>query len=313
MGNFQCSEQRMQTSDFCVLCSVVAQTQQVGLVANSKAGQGFGTEELERLFASKGITAQVYDAPDPVEAARLAVADGMTMVIAAGGDGTISAVASVLAGTQVALGIVPTGTLNHLAKDLKIPLVLEEAVGIISRRKTEWVDIAEVNGRVFVNNSSLGVYPAMVMLRSDEESRGWNRWIALIRAMAGAVRNFPMLDVRLTAGGVTVERRTPLLFVGNNEYELEGLNLGTRSTLKGGQLFVAVAHAMSGFGLFRLFVRALFGKLRQSDELEEFPAAEAFVEVRRGVVRISTDGEAMWMKPPLHYRIRPQQLCVIVP
>ena len=303
----------MQTSDFCVIPSVVVQTQQVGLIANDKAGQGCGTEELELLFAAQGITTQTYDAPDPVDAARLAVADGMTMVIAAGGDGTIGAVASVLTGTQVALGVLPTGTLNHLAKDLKIPLALEEAIGVISRCKTEWVDVAEVNGRVFVNNSSLGVYPAMVMLRSDEESKGSNRWFALIRAMSSAVRNFPILDVRLTVGGITVERRTPLLFIGNNEYELEGLNLGTRSTLKDGRLFVAVAHAMSGFGLFRLFVGALFGKLRQSDALEAFPATEAFVEVRRGMVRISTDGEAMWMKPPLHYRIRPQQLCVIVP
>jgi diacylglycerol kinase family enzyme len=292
---------------------VIAQTQQIGLIANSKAGQGFGPHSLERLFAEQGISAQSYNAPDPVKAAKLAVADGMNLVIAAGGDGTVSAVASVLAGTEVALGILPTGTLNHVAKDLKIPLALEEAVAVISRRRIDRIDIAEVNGRVFVNNSSLGVYPAMVMLRSAEERRGWNRRIALVRAMAAAFRNFPILDVRLTAGETTVERRTPLLFIGNNEYELEGLHLGTRSTLKGGSLFVAVAHAMSGFALFRLFVRALFGRLRQSDRLETFPATEAFVEVRRGMVRISTDGEAMWMQPPLHFRIRPQQLNVVVP
>jgi diacylglycerol kinase family enzyme len=303
----------METTDLRVIPSVRAQTQQVGLIANSKAGQGFGPQDLQRLFAEQGITVQTYDIPDPVEAAKLAVADGMDLVVAAGGDGTVSAVASVLAGSQVALGILPTGTLNHVAKDLNIPLTLEEAVGVISRRKTDWIDVAEVNGRVFVNNSSLGVYPAMVMLRSDEESRGWNRWLALARAMLAAVRNFPIVDVRLTAGGLTVERRTPLLFIGNNEYQIEGLNLGTRSTLKGGHLFVAVAHAMSGFGLFRLFVRALMGRLRQTDELEEFPTTEAFVEVRRGLIRVSTDGEVAWMKPPLHYRIRPHHLCVVIP
>jgi diacylglycerol kinase family enzyme len=292
---------------------VLAQTQQVGLVANSKAGQGLGPADLQRLLGAQGITAQAYDASDPVEAAKLAVADGMDLVVAAGGDGTISAVASVLAGTSVALGVLPTGTLNHLAKDLNIPLALDEAIAVISRCKTGLIDVAEVNGRAFVNNSSLGVYPAMVMLRSDEESRGWNKWIARVRAVVGAIRKFPILDVRLTAGGVTVGRRTPLLFVGNNKYQLEGFKLGTRSSLTGGELMVAVAHAMSGFALFRLFLRALLGRLRQSDELEVFPANEVFVELRRGMVRVSIDGEAMWSKPPLHYQIRPQQLRVVIP
>ena len=95
-------------------------------------------------------------------------------------------------------------------------------MAVISRGKTDCIDVAEVNGRVFVNNSSLGVYPAMLTLRNNEESRGWSRWLALFRATLPAIRNFPMLDVRLTAGGVTVERRTPVLFIGNNEYEVEG-------------------------------------------------------------------------------------------
>ena len=288
-------------------------TQQIGLIANSKAGQGFGPEDLRSLFAEQGLLTQVYSVDDPGKSAELALADGMDTVVAAGGDGTISAVAAVLAGSQVALGILPTGTLNHLAKDLNIPLALGEAVAVIGRGKTDCIDVAEVNGRVFVNNSSLGVYPAMLTLRNDQESRGWSKWLALFRAAPTAIRNFPILDVRLTAGGVTVERRTPVLFIGNNEYEVEGVKLGTRSNLKGGYLFVAVAHAMSGFGLFGLFLRALFGRLRRTDQLEEFPTTEAFVEVRRGLIRVSTDGEVTWMKPPLHYRIRPNYLRVIIP
>jgi diacylglycerol kinase family enzyme len=296
-----------------VIPSVRAQTQQVGLIANSKAKQGIGPEDLRRLFADHGMLTQAYETEDPAQAAKLALADGIDTVVAAGGDGTVSAVASVLAGSKVALGILPMGTLNHMAKDLNIPLVLEEAVAVIGRRKTDWIDVAEVNGRVFVNNSSLGVYPAVVTIRRDEENRGWSKRLAMVRAMLTAIRSFPIVDVRLTAGGVTVERRTPLLFIGNNEYELEGLKLGTRSSLKGGCLFVALAHAMTGFGLFRLFVRALCGRLRQTDQLEEFPTSEAFVEIRRGMVRVSTDGEVTWMAPPLHYRIRPNHLCVIIP
>jgi diacylglycerol kinase family enzyme len=296
-----------------VIHFVRAQTQQIALIANSKAGQGLGAEDLRRIFAEQGILAQVYGAEDPVTAAKLALEDGIDTVVAAGGDGTISAVASVIAGSEATLGILPTGTLNHLAKDLNIPLALEEAIAVINRRNTGCIDVAEVNGRIFVNNSSLGVYPVMLTLRSNEESRGWSRRLALMKATLGAIRNFPMVDVRLTADGVTVERRTPLLFIGNNRYELEGLKLGTRPTLKGGYLFVAVAHAMTGFDLFRLFVRALFGHLRQTDELEEFPTTEASVEVRRGLIRVSTDGEVTWMKPPLQYRIRPNHLRVIIP
>src|SRR5207244_13653059 len=132
-----------------------------------------------RAFADAGAAAQILRLADPRQAAPLArrAADaGHRIVVAAGGDGTVSTVAGALAGTRSALGVVPMGTLNHFARDLKVPIdVAEAAKAIVQGRETR-VDIGEVNGRVFVNNSSIGLYPSFLMHRRHQERLGRGRW-----------------------------------------------------------------------------------------------------------------------------------------
>src|SRR5205085_4914339 len=129
---------------------------------------------ISRAFSAHGARVQIVtpDRDNDIRAiTRRAIADGVETIVAAGGDGTINAVAAEVADSGRTLGVLPLGTLNHFAKDLGIPLDLERAVQVITRGRVAPVDVAEVNGRVFVNNSSLGIYPHIVSMRRHQQER----------------------------------------------------------------------------------------------------------------------------------------------
>src|SRR5438132_11799820 len=141
-------------------------------IVNRAGGTLTGVEEEEQKivagFAAAGVEADVRmtESADIYEALKeAAAAPGLDAVVAGGGDGTLSCAAGHLAGTGRAFGILPLGTLNHLARDAGIPADIEEAARVIAAGHVREIDVAEVNGRVFVNNSSVGLYPDMVMLR----------------------------------------------------------------------------------------------------------------------------------------------------
>jgi diacylglycerol kinase family enzyme len=234
--------------------------------------------------------------------------------VAGGGDGTINAVASEIVGTDRLLGVLPLGTLNHFAKDLKIPLDLEGAASNILDGQAAQVDVGEVNGRIFLNNSSLGLYPSIVRHREKQQERlGRGKWPAFIWATLTVLRRYPFLSVRLSTDKEEMLRRTPFIFVGNNEYEMESFNVGARSCLDAGQLSLYTAQRTGRLGLLRFAIRALFGGLRDENDFDAVCTKEVFVETRRSRLRVATDGEVTVMNTPLHYRVRPGALRVLVP
>lgn len=246
-------------------------------------------------------------------AARLA-GEGEQTVVAAGGDGTIRAVAEGVAGTDAALGVIPLGTFNHFAKDLGIPIDMGAAARTVAAGRVIPVDAGEVNGRVFVNNSSIGLYPSIVVKHRERQRRGTGKWPALAWATASALRRCPYFNLRLTAEGKTVAGSTPFLLVGNNEYEVEGLRLGRRTRLDTGRLWFYMApHRPSRRAAARLLLRALFGRLRQDRDFFAMSAAECRVETQLSMVTVALDGEVTLMRTPLDYRARPGALRVIVP
>jgi diacylglycerol kinase family enzyme len=234
-------------------------------------------------------------------------------VVAGGGDGTINAVASQVVGTDKALGILPLGTLNHFAKDLKIPQDLEAAARNIVEGRIMKVDVGEVNGRYFLNNSSLGIYPGIVAKREQQQKRGRGKWLALLSAALRMVHRYPVLFVRLTTDTAELARRTAIVFVGNNEYELEGLGMGARTCLDKGQLHVYVMRDTGVWGLLRLFFSAVFRKLDQVKEFDAMCTGELWVDGRRKRLWVALDGEVQKMELPLHYKTNPAALRVIVP
>lgn len=275
------------------------------------------SERLRELFAARGLKPRLTLArsgEEIVELARRAVREDCNPVVAGGGDGTINAVASQVVGTNRLFGVLPLGTLNHFAKDLKIPLDLEGAAGNILDGRAVSVDVGEVNGRIFLNNSSLGLYPSIVRHREKQQERlGRGKWPAFIWATLSVLRRYPFLTVRLSTDDQEMIRRTPFIFVGNNEYEMESFNVGARSCLDAGHLSLYTAHRTGRLGLLRFAFRALFGGLRDENDFDAICTKEVFVETRRSRLRVATDGEVTVMNTPLHYRVLPGALRVLVP
>ena len=291
------------------------------VILNRAAGPSAKTEELDQsvreLFAAAGAEARIEHPSETKSLSALAeaaAAGSDDLVVAGGGDGTISAVAGALAGSGKTLGVLPLGTLNHFAKDLGIPIDLESAVETITAGAIINVDVAEVNGRVFINNSSLGIYPRIVANREAQQERlARGKWSAALWATLRALRRFPFLHLRITLEDKQLERRTAFLFIGNNEYEMSGFNLGGRKCVNAGKLGLYLTHRTGRFGLFRLGFRALFGRVEQAEDFDAFCVEEATIETPQARLLVATDGEVNWMKTPLHYRVRPGALRVLVP
>ena len=237
------------------------------------------------------------------------------VLVAGGGDGTVSAVAAALVDSDVVLGVLPLGTLNHFAKDLGIPLDLDAAARTIVAGRIARVDVGEVNGRVFVNNSSLGLYPEIVRDRERQQRRlGRGKWPALAWATLAALRRHAFLSITLRIEGVERVRRTPFVFIGNNQYQMEGFSIGARAgSLCDGLLSIYLTQRPGRLRLLALALRALFGRLRQARDFEALTATDFVIENRHRTLRVATDGEITEMTTPLRYRTRPACLQVAVP
>jgi diacylglycerol kinase family enzyme len=237
------------------------------------------------------------------------------LLIVGGGDGTISAAASAIAGTDTMLGILPLGTLNHFARDLGIPTDLDEAAKLIAGRKDRRVDIGEMNDRVFINNSAIGLYPLMVVDRDLQRKRlGRSKRLAMIVASFRTLVRFNHHRLTLTINEEQTGRiDTPLLFVGNNSYRLDIAAAGQRETLDSGELYVLVMRKKTRRGIVAASIRAFFGRSRDDDMVELEGVQRLRVGSHRSQLAVSLDGEVVRSEPPLDYRIRKAALRVMAP
>ena len=297
-----------------------AQSRRITVILNQAAGaenEGALSGRLTEIFAQHGIVCRIHLLKPGEEITRITAAamrDGCDAVVAGGGDGTVNAVAAALVDAECALGVLPVGTLNHFAKDLRIPLDAEKAAHTIATGEIRRIDVGEVNGKIFVNNSSLGLYPSVVRGRVHEQRLGRSKWVALFWAALAVLRRYPLLLVRLTTGdGKEFRRRTPVVFIGNNQYQMKGFEIGSRLSLDGGKLAVYVAHHHGRWGLLRMGIEAVLGKLHRGVDFDFLSTKEIKIETRRKKLHVSTDGEVSKFVPPLLYRIRPRALRVIVP
>ena len=292
----------------------------VTVIVNLTAGLGHsedGAERLREAFARHGVEARVLTARAGHEVEELvekALASGAKLVVAGGGDGTISAVAAHLRSTDVALGILPIGTLNHFARDLGIPADLEEAVRTVAAGRRIAVDVGEVNGRPFINNASLGMYPDIVRDRTRQQRRlGRGKYWAMLWATLAVLRRSPFLKLHLDIHGETRECRSPFVFIGNNDYVMEGFAIGQRTSVRDGCLSIYTTQRCGRWGLLRLAIRALLGRLRQADDFSMQRAERLTIDSRRRRMLVATDGEVRALDTPLEFRVLPGALQVIVP
>ncbi|HKP35274.1 MAG TPA: diacylglycerol kinase family protein [Pyrinomonadaceae bacterium] len=294
-------------------------TVKIEVIVNSGSGPGARDDlktRLEDLFTRGGAQANILFAKNGeqlLELAQTAAENDCTVVVAGGGDGTINTVAAQLVNNDKALGVLPLGTMNHFAKDLNIPLELDGAVQTIIAGHVTNVDLGEVNGRIFVNNSSLGLYPSIVREREKKQRLGSGKWPAYMWAAVAVLRRYPFLDIRLNIEGRSLVRRTPFVFIGNNEYEMETLNVGGRACIDAGELSLYVTNRTGRLGLFRLALRALLGGLKQDKDFLAMCTKEIWIGTKHKRIRVALDGEVTVMEPPLHYRVLPLKLRVLAP
>ena len=285
------------------------------------AGSGDGAAEsardtLQSVFAEAGHVVTVTLVRS-VEELRIAVQDGLRdnahTIVAGGGDGTVNGVAQLIIGQSTLLGVLPLGTLNHFARDLGIPLDLREAAQVILNGTTMRVDVGEVNGRYFLNNSSLGMYPRIVQLRERYKARGVLKWFVAAWATLRVMSASRPIRLRIQVDGRDVERTTPLVFIGNNEYRMAGFDAGSRESLVDGQLAIYVVKTNGRWRLLRLVWRILTGTAQRSGELALVRATVATIDTSRTLLPVAVDGEVESLRVPLHYRIHPRALNVHVP
>ena len=285
--------------------------------ASQKSREQLG-QAIEGSFLARGIVADVATvaANELGDVATRILQrlkeETVDAIVVGGGDGTIRTVASVMASSGYPMGILPLGTLNHFAKDLKIPLVLNEAIAAIAAGAIRQVDVGEANGKIFINNSSIGIYPYMVLDRERRRYAGLPKWLAMIPAILRTLRNLPLRRLSITAAGGTETYRSPCVFVGNNEYHLAGSSVGERDRLDRGHLSLYIARSQGTRALILLVLRTLLGSLDSAKDLQSFAVPSVKIKSRRKRLLVSFDGEIEFVRTPLSYAIKPGALRVFV-
>ncbi len=293
------------------------------LILNQGAGAVTGEradvtpETLRAAFAAGGADVAVQlTSPAQLEAAvRAAAARRPEAIIVGGGDGTISTTAACLAGTPIALGVLPLGTLNHFARDLGLPAAWREAATALATGTMRQVDVGEVNGTVFINNCSIGSYPEAVRRREIlRREHGRGKWVAMAMASATVFRRLRRVRVRIELPDTVLTLRTPFVFIGNNRYSGHLLSYSLRPRLDEAQLSIYTTRARRHLTLLRLTWQSLVHSIDLADALEVHTAREAVITSLTGQpLPVAVDGELVNLTPPLRFRIRPGALRVIAP
>lgn len=292
----------------------------VSVILNAGSGhrlQHEAAERLKPLLQRQGIENPVHivhHGRDICASARAALRRGSEVVIAGGGDGTLSAVASVLAGTGCAMGVLPLGTFNYFARSLRIPLELEDALQVCLEGKIHQATMGEINGRMFLNNASLGLYPEVLSMR-EETYRRWGRtqWNAYGSVLLTIVRKHAHLHARVVVEGREQCLRTPLIFVANNKFQIDSFKLLGSGCMEGGMMPLYVVPSVSRIGLLRLAWRMMRRCLNPEEDFRAVCIDEATIETRRKFLQVACDGENERMRSPFRLRLHQNALRVLVP
>lgn len=291
------------------------------IVLNTKAGAAHALRltaaSLQQRFASEGHSATI-DADEDAgfeQQVGQALRSDAEIIVAAGGDGTATALAGAVIDSDKTLAVLPLGTMNLLARDLGLPLDLGQAIAALGNLQPQHIDVGEVNGRIFLHNVTIGFAPALAARR--ELIRG-RRDIAAkfeyLRHFLHRLFEARRLAIRITPGsGAPRLERVRAVTISNNSYE-EGVGrLFSRQHLDSGELALYIFRRLSLADLLRLLLGMLIGHWRHDEALAIEKACAVTIELRREKVRVTIDGEVETLAVPLRFRIRPQALSVLAP
>lgn len=233
-------------------------------------------------------------------------------IIAAGGDGTVRAVASKVLATNLPLGIIPLGTYNHLAKDLGMSGSLQQAIEVIMTQHTRSIDVAQVGEHIFLNNSSIGLYARAVRQRT-RLTRWIPKWLRMFFAFVVIFVKFPLYSIQYKDQLQTIVLKSPLIFISNNKYHLKLFSLRQREKLNSGKLYLYVCSCQHRTTLLRLAIYFLLFRISPEGYFKEGAVDECQLSFNTKQVDVAIDGEVLQLETPLQYTIHRQTLKVIVP
>ncbi len=275
----------------------------------SREGAGL-RDKLAAAFAAHGASVELQMVEGKAIAQTIADLRSAEVIAVGGGDGTQGSVAGLLSKSGQTLAVLPLGTLNHLSVDLGIPADLGEAAMIAVSGQTQAIDLAQVGDQVFVNNASVGLYTKLVRAR---DAQPLPKALATIPAAWTVLRGLKVRRLELQIGGTRQCLETPLLFIGNNPYNITGPRLGKRDVLDSGRLGVYAVRHKSALALVGFALRALFGRADPARDFVDVSDCAEFKLLGSGAIDVAHDGEVTRMKLPLEFRSLPGALKVKVP
>ncbi|TNC74312.1 diacylglycerol/lipid kinase family protein [Rubellimicrobium roseum] len=282
-------------------------------------GSGRNSREADAIQAAMEVlgpraTLRRVRGQDIDDAARQAVQEGFGAVVAAGGDGTIMTVAGALLGSGRRFGVLPLGTFNYFARGLGIPEDPAGAAAVIRDGRTRCVAVGEVNGQAFLNNISLGIYPAILRAREDVYARWGRRRLAAHWSAAKTFVRFQRpLFLTVRADGEERRVRTPLLFVARSAYQLDSFGLAGTDCVAEGRFAVFVAPDTGRVGMFHKAWRLVRRSMREGRDFDLLCADEVTIATRSRHLTVACDGEKFRMRTPLRLRMRHEALEVFAP
>lgn len=236
------------------------------------------------------------------------------VIVAAGGDGTLNTVAQALQNTQICMGIIPLGTFNYVARALNIPLDPFAAAQVIAQGQCQPIHVGNVNGYIYLNNASIGLYPKIIEQREAYNTKfGRFRTVAMMSGLIVLLREQQKLKLKLTVDGQQIPLETPLIFFGNNQLQLADLKLALAKCAAQGKLAAVAISQLTRWQMIKLIHRLQQGDFEKAPEVSSFCATEIKIESRRKRMKVAIDGEIIKMNTPLLFKVSHDALQVMVP
>ncbi len=285
------------------------------LILNPAAGSAPTLmRRLNRAARERGIKVRLLDSGEDARLATVELADeGAKTLAVAGGDGSVAAVAGVAVERELPLVVVPTGTLNHFARDLGLDLAhpLGAMDAFASSHHERRVDVGRINGRLFLNNVSLGVYAEMLR---EPGYRGGK--LRAAQSKLQALFSDPQLRraLRITPPEEAQLESVVAVVVSNNPYEFARWDgFGQRQRLDSGTLQISLLDVSALDELERLLAGTLLGAIQLRPALRYWTAERLEMGVPGEEVRAGVDGEPVTFQAPLRFSVEPGALRVLVP
>ena len=267
---------------------------------------------IDRIRNDPRADLKVLDRPrDLTRVVKAAVAEGYTCIVAAGGDGTIAGVTSGLLGTGVTLGVLPMGTFNFVARGLGIPEDPAAAFEIALSGQARPFALGEVNGRIFLNNASLGAYATVLDVREGVYKQ-WGRsriaaYWSVIKAMMTLYRP---LHLTVTVDGRTIELRSPMAFVASSAYQLEQYQFDGADAVRDGKLALILAPDSNRLQLLWGSAKILVGAIHRGQDYLMHIGEDITIKTRRTSSLVARDGENERMTGPYRFTVRRDAIMV---